>query len=381
MKSKSSAASTESLRAAVGRLFAGFAGQGNVLTIPRPYLSICANNHIAALLLSQIIYWSDRTNDPDGWFAKSAAEWENELGISTYQCSRATKVLKPFGLQTKLKKSSFHEGAATLHYRIDRDEFSKRVLQFLENGLSTNSKTLGFRETAKRIHRSSETTAEQKIVAPATFENAVDTSAATDGLSNDNETPAVVVLLPADDPAFADEGVTEYPCTPADVNALIAAWWDWVMVRPVKRGQQIAAKEHFANRENRAYAENLIKRGVSPSDFAAFLGEIRFNPTSKYTYLREKEMTFCYVAPIVEQWVQADRAENSYSPKTPRITPKRPGVRISVNLDAPDALDQLLNHRDVYVDVPRPYISPQAVADDEAADSPIDFSIIKDIPL
>lgn len=206
----------------------------------------------------------------------------------------------------------------------------------------------------------------EKIVAPAT----------PDSCDAD-----AVVLLPGDDPAFDEEVVTEYPCAPADVNALIAAWWEWVPVRPVKRGKVVAAKEHFANRENRAYAENLVKRGVAPADFAAFLGEIRFNQASPYAYLKDRDMTFCYVAPIVEEWVQADRAENSYAPESPRITPKRPGVRLSMNMDAPDALEQLLNHPDVYVDVPRAYISPQAIADDDAADSPIDLSIIKDIPL
>ena len=59
-------------------LIAQFSGQANILTIPRLFID-WTGDHLTALLLSQIIYWSSRTNDPDGWFYKSAKEWEEEL--------------------------------------------------------------------------------------------------------------------------------------------------------------------------------------------------------------------------------------------------------------------------------------------------------------
>ncbi len=75
------------------------AGQANVLTIPRLFIE-WTGDHISALLLSQIIYWSSRTTDAEGWFYKSAKEWEEELGISDYQLTRATKKLADAGVTT-----------------------------------------------------------------------------------------------------------------------------------------------------------------------------------------------------------------------------------------------------------------------------------------
>ena len=71
----------------VYHLIERFAGQANVLTIPRLFID-WTGDHISALLLSQIIYWFSRTKDSDGWFYKSAKEWQDELGISDYQLAR-----------------------------------------------------------------------------------------------------------------------------------------------------------------------------------------------------------------------------------------------------------------------------------------------------
>jgi len=119
----------------VYQLIERFAGQANVLTIPRLFID-WTGDHISALLLSQIIYWSSRTRDSEGWFYKSAKEWEEELSISDYQLSRATKKLGDAGVETKLKKI---QGAPTLHYRIDQDGFLNWISEKLGNGFPTLS--------------------------------------------------------------------------------------------------------------------------------------------------------------------------------------------------------------------------------------------------
>jgi hypothetical protein len=127
-------------------LIARLAGQANILTIPRLFID-WAGDHIAALLLSQIVYWSSRTDDPDGWFYKSAKDWEGELGISDYQLARATKKLADAGVQTKLKKVA---GAPTLHYRLDEQRFLAWISEKLGNGFPTPSEA-DFRETGEWI--------------------------------------------------------------------------------------------------------------------------------------------------------------------------------------------------------------------------------------
>ncbi len=136
------------------------AGQANILTIPRLFID-WTGDHITALLLSQVIYWSSRTADPEGWFYKSAKEWEEELAISDYQLARSTKKLAEAGLETKLRKIA---GAPTQHFRIDQTTFVEWISEKLGNGIPTNSE-MHFEETGKCISEFSgepltETTAE-----------------------------------------------------------------------------------------------------------------------------------------------------------------------------------------------------------------------------
>src|SRR5439155_10502837 len=59
---------------------------------------ICGDNVIAALLLSQAIYWSKRTSDPDGWFYKTARDWKKEICITRHQLDGVRRKLVALGL-------------------------------------------------------------------------------------------------------------------------------------------------------------------------------------------------------------------------------------------------------------------------------------------
>ena len=70
------AASTGGLdQQAVYALIARVAGQANILTIPRLFID-WTGDHISALLLSQVVYWSSRTADPEGWFYSHRRDYE-----------------------------------------------------------------------------------------------------------------------------------------------------------------------------------------------------------------------------------------------------------------------------------------------------------------
>src|SRR5689334_12145978 len=111
----------------VADLLASFSGQGNTLTIPRPYIEVTGNIE-DALLLSQIIYWTDRTTMDNGWFAKSYAEWKDEIALSKYQVMTATKRLKEAGVETDVRK---FKGAPTVHYRLRKSEFELWIVKKL----------------------------------------------------------------------------------------------------------------------------------------------------------------------------------------------------------------------------------------------------------
>jgi len=99
----------------------------------------------AALMLSQAFYWSKkgRKGHWDGWFFKSAGEWEVETGLTRREQESARKKLKKFDWwQEKIAKA---KGTPTLHYRINARAFAAhlRETQFdkLVKPNSTNCET------------------------------------------------------------------------------------------------------------------------------------------------------------------------------------------------------------------------------------------------
>lgn len=113
--------------AAVKALIRQISGQANVLAIPRVFITLTRDIK-AALLLSQIVYWSDKGGRGDGWFYKSADEWKAELGLTRGEVTRATKRLAPW-VSTKLARAN---AAPTLHYSVDMEKLTAALVKLLE---------------------------------------------------------------------------------------------------------------------------------------------------------------------------------------------------------------------------------------------------------
>lgn len=145
-----------------------FTGQENILTIPRVFIDF-TGGHVTALLLSQAIYWTDRTKNPEGWFYKTQKEWEEEIGASRYQLDNGVNKLKSMGiLETSLRKAN---GAPTVHYRVNQEVFSKSICQFLANRIAGNSQ-IHLQEPSKSLTETTdieytESTTDISISSPA----------------------------------------------------------------------------------------------------------------------------------------------------------------------------------------------------------------------
>lgn len=71
----------------------------------------------SSLLLSQIIYWTDRTKNSDGWIYKTYQEWQEEIGLKKCRIISAKKKLESMGIiVTKVKKN--YKGVPVIHYRL-----------------------------------------------------------------------------------------------------------------------------------------------------------------------------------------------------------------------------------------------------------------------
>lgn len=119
----------------ISNLIISYSGQKRTINIPVLYLELL-EDYNTAVILNQLIYWSDRSNRTDGYFFKSYKEWAEEVFLSQYQVKKAIDKLKKLDLvETKLKKSY---GSPTLHYKVDMEEISKWIIKKLDNRISRN---------------------------------------------------------------------------------------------------------------------------------------------------------------------------------------------------------------------------------------------------
>lgn len=166
-----------------------------------------------------------------------------------------------------------------------------------------------------------------------------------------------------DDDDWDDAPRKLYECTPKDIAAMLALYYEWVPVKPLNaRRQVVTLKEVISNTSNRDCAKALWQRGVRLTDVVACLGKMRRTPPPG----GHEPMTFCFVAIKIEEWARKDRADNWYSEKFVSICPKRPGVRIEDwNSLAEFKAAYPDGHPDYYVEVPPPYINPDAPDEDD----------------
>ncbi len=112
----------------IAELVGQFSGDKSILTIPRVFISLTQNDIWSAIFLSQCLYWSNRTHD--GWFYKTAEDWEREIGISRRGLERARSTLKGI-VQTELRGMP-----AKTYYRVNEDALIDALVAVLEQAKS-----------------------------------------------------------------------------------------------------------------------------------------------------------------------------------------------------------------------------------------------------
>lgn len=85
-----------------------------------------------ALLLSQMVYWHNRTDGE--WFYKTQAELEDETGLSRYEQEGARKKLLSCGVLEELKKGI----PAKLYFRVNESRLQELLFALDEIGQSSN---------------------------------------------------------------------------------------------------------------------------------------------------------------------------------------------------------------------------------------------------
>lgn len=89
----------------------------------------------AALMLSQLIYWTRRTSNPHGWIYKTRDDWFNELGLERAEQENARKLLK----DKKFVEERLGGKPAKMFYRVN----PKIIRDLAQSELACNKPTKG----------------------------------------------------------------------------------------------------------------------------------------------------------------------------------------------------------------------------------------------
>lgn len=128
-------------------LIKSFAGQANIIAVPRIFVALTGDTSLA-LMLSQLLYWSDRSLRPDGFIFKSAREWLVEVGVTSYAVGKFNAL--PY-VETKVLRAN---GSPTTHYRIIFDVLVDHMMALLEMDSSFSENP--FLENTESISRNQE---------------------------------------------------------------------------------------------------------------------------------------------------------------------------------------------------------------------------------
>lgn len=106
------------------KVISAMSGEGEVLTIPKLYTGL-TNNLNEAIVLKQLIFWSNKTHRDDGYFFKKSEELQSETTLNRRQIDTVVKRLKEKGLIDVQTKKAY--GAPTRHFKIHQDVVMTRL--------------------------------------------------------------------------------------------------------------------------------------------------------------------------------------------------------------------------------------------------------------
>ncbi len=98
----------------------------------RHYVALgCGIN--GALMLSQMVYWSKRTKDRNGFFYKTQDEWEEETGLGRREQETARKKLRELGFVSEHKRGV----PCKVHFKVEHDALYAALIQYAQNSQSS----------------------------------------------------------------------------------------------------------------------------------------------------------------------------------------------------------------------------------------------------
>lgn len=82
-----------------------------------------------ALMLSQLVYWTARTKNSDGWIYKTHHEWTQETGLTRREQETARHTLKKLGFLTEIKRGV----PCKVYFKVERENLYKALIEYSES--------------------------------------------------------------------------------------------------------------------------------------------------------------------------------------------------------------------------------------------------------
>lgn len=128
--------SNPSFQHQVFSLISSFTGHNANYVIPKEFMRLIRDSN-AVLILSQLVYWTGRGSDQNGWIYKSYDDWQEEIFLSQKVVMTAVKKLRKLDLiETEVRKIRLANGMLTnqtcVHYLVKQENLINFLLNQLE---------------------------------------------------------------------------------------------------------------------------------------------------------------------------------------------------------------------------------------------------------
>jgi hypothetical protein len=117
----------------------------------------------AGVMLSQAWYWSERTEDPEGWFYKTRDDWTEETGMTRTEQETARRRLISAGvLEEELRGMP-----AKMHFRVNEEKLISLLVEKLPTVM---------RKSRQQVSRKAADTLDEKPPTPLITESTTETT-------------------------------------------------------------------------------------------------------------------------------------------------------------------------------------------------------------
>lgn len=81
-----------------------------------------------AVMLSQLVYWADKSKDPNGWIYKTGKEWTDETGLTRREQDTARKNLRELGFIEEHK----HGVPCKVHFKVNQPVLYQALIELAQ---------------------------------------------------------------------------------------------------------------------------------------------------------------------------------------------------------------------------------------------------------